>query len=294
MASKCKYFIMNNILPLSILFITLFQLYFHYSTIVTPRGKEFYQKDGQNEYYYFQFGKRNFDLNLKKLSQNFEDNPLMNINIIKNRTLNCFQKLDEKLEKKLDLRIYELFYLIAHDVFYLIFVYIFYFRGYKSGIVVILSKLLRFYFNAKRIRLSNPDLCPFQVFLNYYKNNMVIREESLFTPEGFELLEYICNYFIILDFIWLYIIIKRKKCIKKEIMTDEQKVVNKNKITDEPENEGLSGESKIINNINVSNNNNKDNEIETGKLNLNFDDGYEEGEESEHISEDPIDQQETN
>ncbi len=74
-------------------------------------------------------------------------------------------------------------------------------------------------------------------------------------------------------------------------MTDEQKVVNKNRIKDEPEKEGLSGECKIINNINVSNNN-KDNEIETGKL--NFDDGYEEGEESEHISEDPIDQQETN
>ena len=35
-------------------------------------------------------------------------------------------------------------------------------------------------------------------------------------------------------------------------MTDEQKVVNKNKITDEPENEGLSGESKIINNTDGS------------------------------------------
>ncbi len=74
-------------------------------------------------------------------------------------------------------------------------------------------------------------------------------------------------------------------------MTDEQKV--ENRILDEPEKEELSGESKTINKINVSNNNNKDNEIETGKLN-NFDDGYEEGEESEHISEDPIDQQVTN
>ena len=231
MASKCKKFLINSILPTSILFISLFQLYFHYSTILTPRSKEFYQKDGQNDNYNFQIKDKQFDLNLEKLSQNFDDNPLMNINILKNMTMNCFKKLDEKRENKLDLRIYELFYLFIHDAFYLIFIYVFYFGVFKSGIFVILCKLLRFYFKAKRIRQSNPNLFPFQFFINYY-NNMAIRNESLFTPEGFELLEYFCNYFIILDFLWLYILIKRKKkyikYIKKDIMTDDNKVDNKN------------------------------------------------------------------
>ena len=123
---------------------------------------------------------------------------------------------------------------------------------------------------------------------------MVFRNESLFTPEGFELLEYFCNYFIILDFLWLYILIKRKKkyvkYIKKDIMTDDNKVDNKNKNV--IEDKGSSGESKVTNNINESNNNNNENDIQTGIL--NFDEGYEEGEESDHISEDPINQQETN
>ena len=294
MASKCKKFLINSILPTSILFISLFQLYFHYSTILTPRSKEFYQKDGQNDNYNFQIKDKQFDLNLEKLSQNFDDNPLMNINILKNMTMNFFKKLDEKRENKLDLRIYELFYLFIHDAFYLIFIYVFYFGVFKSGIFVILCKLLRFYFKAKRIRQSNPNLFPFQFFINYYYNNMVFRNESLFTPEGFELLEYFCNYFIILDFLWLYILIKRKKkyvkYIKKDIMTDDNKVENKNKNVIEEK--GPSGESKATNNINESNNNNNENDIQTGTINI--DEGYEEGEESDHISEDPINQQETN
>jgi hypothetical protein len=46
--------------------------------------------------------------------------------------------------------------------------------------------------------------------------------------------------------------------------------------------------NNIVNNISESN---KENEISTGKINV--DEGYEE-EESEHISEEPINEQETN
>ena len=288
MTSKCKNFFCS-LLPICILFISLFQLYFHYSTILTLRNKEFYEKDGQNAYYNFQFHNREFDLNLEKINENFDDSPLMNINILKKQTLKCFQKIDEKREKQLDKRIYMLFYLIIHDIIFLIFVYIFYFGGYKSGIIKIIFQILRFYFNLRRIKLSNPNLCPFQVVVNFYRNNISIRGFNFFIPEGFEIFEYLCNYVIILDCIWLYILIKKKNlkkkenAIKREIMSDDQRVDSIKKDATEQEKEKMSENNNIINDINESKNDN-DNILN---------DGYEE-EESEHISEEPINGQETN
>ena len=294
MASKCKN-ILCSILPMFIIFISFFQLYFHYSTIVTPRSKDFYEKDDQHEFYNFQIWDKQFDLNLEKLNDNFDDSPLMNINILKNATLKEFHKINEKREEKINERIYMLFYLIFHDILFLIIVYIFYFGGFKAGIIKIIFQILRFYFNSRRIKLSNPNLCPFQVIINYYSNNIKIRGWDIFTPEGFGIFEYLCNYVIILDCIWLYIIKKTKKSkqkeniIKKEI-TDNQKVDYIKKDEGEQEQEGMSEKNNIINNINESNNSNNENEISTGKINI--DEGYEE-EESEHISEEPINEQET-
>lgn len=294
MASRCKNFLCS-ILPMFILFISLFQLYFHYSTIVTPRSKDFYVKDDQHEFYNFQIRDRQYDLNLEKLNENFDDSPLMNINILKNATLKGFQKINEKREEKIDARIYMLFYLIFHDILFLIIVYIFYFGGCKAGIIKIIFQILRFYFNSRRIKLSNQNLCHFQVIINFY-NNIRIRGWNFFTPEGFEIFEYLCNYVIILDCIWLCILIKRKKSkqkeniIQKEIC-DSQKVDYVKKEEGEQEQEGMSEKNNnIINNINESNNSNNENEISTGKINI--DEGYEE-EESEHISEEPINEQET-
>ena len=296
MASKCKNFLCS-LLPIFILFISLFQLYFHYSTIVTPRSKDFYEKDDQHEFYNFQIGDKQFDLNLEKLNENFDDSPLMNINILKNATMKGFQKINERREKKIDERIYMLFYLIFHDIIYLIIVYIFYFGGCKAGIIKIIFQILRFYFNSRRIKLSNPNLCPFQVIMNYYYYNIGIRGWNIFTPEGFGIFEYLCNYVIILDCIWLYIIIKGKKSEQKENIvikeiSDSQKVDNIKKKDNEQEKEGMSEKNNNIDNIvnNISESN-KENEISTGKINV--DEGYEE-EESEHISEEPINEQETN
>ena len=290
MASKCKNFFFS-ILPICILFISLFQLYFHYSTIVTIRNKELYEKDGQNIYYNFQLLNHEFDLNLKKINENFDDSPLMNINFIKNTTLNFFEKINEKKEKKTDKRIYMLFYLIFHDIVYLIFVYIFYFGGYKSGIIKIIFQILRFYFNFKRIKLPNRDLYPFQVIINFLNNNILFRGWNLFIPDGFEIFKYICNYVIILDFIWLYILIKKKNSkkkkssIKREIMTDDQRCDYIKEDSFGKEKEGMSEKNNIINESN------NDNDVQKGKINL--DEGYEE-EESEHFSEEPINEQDTN
>ena len=290
MASKCKNFLCS-ILPMFILFISLFQLYFHYSTIVTPRSKDFYEKDDQHEFYNFQFRDRQYDLNLEKLNENFDDSPLMNINILKNATLKGFQKINEKREEKIDERIYMLFYLIFHDILFLIIVYIFYFGGCKAGIIKIIFQILRFYFNFKRIKLPNRDLYPFQVIINFLNNNILFRGWNLFIPDGFEIFEYICNYVIILDFIWLYILIKKKKSkkkkssIKREIMTDDQRCDYIKEDSFGKEKEGMSEKNNIINESN------NDNDLQKGKINL--DEGYEE-EESEHFSEEPINEQDTN
>ena len=86
MASKCKNFI-NTALPFSVFFLSLFQLYFQYSSLMTPRNKIDNEKDGRNSLISFMISGKRFDLNLRKIEENFEDNPLMKIDLLKNYTL---------------------------------------------------------------------------------------------------------------------------------------------------------------------------------------------------------------
>ena len=191
---------------------------------------------------------------------------------------------------------YMLFYLLCHDLIYIIIIYIFIYGGYKSGIIKLISQLLRVYFNSRRMRILNPNLCPFQVAKNYFEN-MSDRNMNIFNPEGFENFEYLCNYVIVLDIMWLYVLIRRKffkkkDFVEKEIITDEQKVEYiKKDNSNEAQKEGMKENSNIENNNgqNISESNN-DNNIQSGKISL--DEGYEE-EESEHISEEEINEKET-
>lgn len=297
MASKWKEFFVNQIIPLLILFISLLQLYFHYSTITTQRSKILDEKDKRNTMYTYKIYGRQFDLNLNKTKENFEDSPLMNINIFKNCVLNLFQKINEKRGINLDERMYMLFYLLCHDLIYIIIIYIFIYGGYKSGIIKLISQLLRVYFNSRRMRILNPNLCLFQVAKNYFKN-MSDRNMNIFNPEGFENFEYLCNYVIVLDIMWLYVLIRRKffkkkDFVEKEIITDEQKVEYiKKDNSNEAQKEGMKENSNIENNNgqNICESNN-DNNIQSG--NISLDEGYEEEEESEHISEEEINEKKT-
>ena len=289
MASNCKNLLLNNFFILSILLISLFQLYFHYSTISTPRNYNTSKKDDRNSVYRFKMKNMQYYLNLNKTQENFEDSPLMNIKILKNLTLEGFRKINEKREEKLDQRIYMLFYLLFHDFVYIIIIYKFIFGGYKAGIIKLLFQIFRFYFNCKRIKKSNPDICPFQIVINYF-TNLSIRENDMFNTEGFEIFEYLCNYVIILDFIWLCILIKRKRAKNKENMSELNQVKEKEEpnvirimkdSSKEQEKEGLK-----------ENNISEDNiikEIQVGKINLD----NEQEEESENITEDEIKEQET-
>ena len=149
--------------------------------------------------------------------------------------------------------------------------------------------LSKYYFNCKRIKKSNPDICPFQIVINYF-TNLSIRDLDIFNTEGFEIFEYLCNYVIILDFIWLCILIKRKRAKNKENMSELNQVKEKEEpnvirimkdSSKEQEKEGMK-----------ENNISEDNiikEIQVGKINLD----NEQEEESENITEDEIKEQET-
>lgn len=285
MASKCKEFLIYQILPISILLISLLELYFHYSTITTIRSKAADEKSELNSIYSYIFKGRRFDLDLKKIEEDFYLRPFANVN----STLKIFQKIDEKRGVHLDKRIHMLFYFLLKDFIYIIFIYIFIYGGYKSGIIKIIFQLLKFYYISKRIKKLNPNLFPHQVVLNFF-NNASIRDWTIFSQEGYQNFEYLCNLVIILDFIWLYILIKQK-CHKKKrkIYTKsyiEDKAEDKNEISLQKGSYGMKenniSENNINNNISDYNINNN---IKEGNKNVIEDN---EEEESMPISEEDI------
>ena len=221
MASKCKKFI-NTALPLSILLISLFQLYFQYSSLMTPRNEIESEKDNRNSLISFMINKKRFDLNLKKIEESFEDNPLMNIDLLKNYTLKGFDKINEKREDKIEKRKLMLSYLMIYDIIFIIFIYIFIFGGFKSGIVTIIFQIFKLYFTSKR--LKSRDICLCETVLNFFES-LGLRDWGLFTPEGFQILEFLFNYVIILDIIWLILIKINNNKKKGEYVELSEKIV---------------------------------------------------------------------
>ena len=160
----------NTALPFSILIICLFQLYFQYSTFMTPRSKIYNDKDKRNSLISFMICHKYFDLNVEKMKESFEDNPLMKINILKNYTLKGFNKINEKMENQIDKKKLMFFFLIFYDIIFVIFIYIFMFGGFKSGIMKIIIQFFKFYYAGKRIKYSNPDICICETILNFFRN----------------------------------------------------------------------------------------------------------------------------
>ena len=58
----------------------------------------------------------------------------------------------------------------------------------------------------------------FPYILYNHISNCAKYETEFFSPEGFQILEYLFNFVIIFDFVWLFILIKRKY-IKKIFTT---------------------------------------------------------------------------
>ena len=234
MACKCRISCKYTILPLTILIIILFQLYFQYSTFMTKRYQDLENRDKRNQIYTLNFIGKRYDFNLKEIDNYFNDNALMKINILKDIILKGFNKWNESRKNKLDIQIYELFYLIIYDLIFIFFLYKFIFKSVKAGIAKIIIQILKFIFTAIRIN-KNQDICFWTIIKNHYDNSD-LRNSEVFTPEGFEIFEVLCNLVIILDIIWLIIIKKESHKnnyynltetelgIKKQVLTDENRV----------------------------------------------------------------------
>ena len=86
MTSKFTNLLINTVLPFSILILCLFQLYFQYSSFVTPRNELFNEKDKRDTFISYNLYNKKFGFNLEKIKETFSDNALMRINIVKNYT----------------------------------------------------------------------------------------------------------------------------------------------------------------------------------------------------------------
>lgn len=289
------------ILPFSILIIFLFQIYAQYSTLVTLRTKIDNIRDGRNTMTNYQLTKdKQYDFNMNKVQEFFEDNCLMRINFLKQTTLNVFDSMNKKKEEIIDIRVYMFYYLIFYDLICIIIVYFFIYGSIKAGCIKIVFQLIRFYFNAKRMQKFNSHMNLYSIIKSKIDNMYSFRGWNIFTPEGFLIIEFLCNITIILDIIYLIILIcnnrrykKNKNIDKKLVELDEdsnKEETNDEIITKDNENEGkikeIKPEEDNIVNENEKDNNNKN----TGTLNV-FEN--EEDEESVTIS-DEIDNNETN
>ena len=271
MSCNCKI-----ILSISILLITLLQLYFQYSSFMTNRNQHLEEKDKRKQLYTlnFVFGRR-YEFNLAEIDTFFNENPLMKINALKNFVLNRCEKWNESREKKLNIKIYELFYLMIYDLIFIIFLYFFIFKFYPAGIVKIIMQILKFIFTAIRIKKINPAISIFNVICNHFDSRR-LRDEEIFDAEGFENFEFLCNLVIIFDILYLILIIKDKRTpkkpdyneiiVKKQILTDDNRV----DYTDE-ENIELN-EKKIYSN---ENNNESDEDSDKNNNSNNKDDDNE-------------------
>jgi hypothetical protein len=293
---KCFSIIKSFIIQFSILIIFLFQLYSQYSTLITYRTRIHNEKDGRNTLSYYHLTKNlEYDFNINKLQECFEDNPLMNINFVKEKTLDLFDKLNANKETKTDQRNYMLYYLIIYDIFNLIIVYCFIYGSIQAGIIKIILQGFRFYFNAKRIQRFNNEMNLYYIIKYKIENICVLRKWNFFNPEGFLVIEFLCNFVIILDIILLIILFRKKysnKSQNKNYIILEEK--NKDDLSeddlDKSDNNSLDKSNE--NNIDKSNSNVSSNNISNGNNNkkkepqiLNiFEEEEEDDEEDNNIS----------
>ena len=274
MASKCKNFLIF-VVHYSIITISMLQVYFKYSTFITPRNESLaFQADRNDTQYSYKIGSGKFEINSQKIKENFNISGLMNIEAIRNFAFERFDKLNENRERKIDKSIYMLYYFMISDIIYLLILYSFFFERCTSGIITIIIQIFKCYSNTKRIKKSSPDICVFEAVKNFFGESY-IRNSKWASPEGYQIFEFLCNFVIILDIIYLIILIRRK-CNKKNQdvqviqyspLNDEMNDDNRKDYQDEEdidnEDNDKEGEGQLTNgNNNDENNNDNNNEDE--------------------------------
>ena len=218
------------ILPFSILILYLFQIYAQYSTLITARTKDDNENDGRNSMFHYELSKtKQYDFNINKVNENFNDNVLMNVGFFKKMIEHFFESLNK--EEKVDTRFYMLYYLFLYDLIVLIIVYIFIYGSFKAGCLKTIIQIFRIYFNTKRMQHFNKKINVFQIILNKMENNFKMRGWSFFNPEGFFVIEYLCNIIVILDILFLLVLFlqnrKSKKIINDNLNIDDLNENNK-------------------------------------------------------------------
>ena len=288
---KCIGFFFNVILPFSILCIFLFQLYAQYSTLITLRTMTENDRDGRNSVgNYFLSKTKEYDFNTDKVNETFNENALMNIKFLKNMTLNLFDALNNNNENKKDIREYMFKYLLIYDIISLIIVYIFIYGSIKAGIIKIIFQIFRLYFNSKRMQKFNHSMSLFDIIRSKIENFYSYRGWNIFNPEGFFVIEFLCNFTVILDVILLVIYIyrkrqynKRKKIMElKEVIRDEDKANDsENGNEEESKNNNIEKESQDSKDSNNIINKKDDEEPKKKTLNNSKEDDEKEEEENE-------------
>jgi len=265
--SKCSSFISKIILPFSILIIFLFQIYAQYSTLITQRTKIDNIRDGRNTMTNYQLSKdKEYDFNMNKVQEYFEDNCLMKINFLKNTTLHILDSILNKKGEIVDNRIYMFYYLIIYDIICVIIVYIFIYGSIKAGFIKITFQIIRFYFNAQRMKKFNSNLDLYSIIKSKIENMYIFRGWNIFSPEGFLIIEFLCNFEIILDIIYLILLI----CNKKRNKTNKKIYKLKEELVEITNNEDINDENSIDenkeNNNETNNINDKDSKVEESSI----------------------------
>ena len=277
---KCFRFLINVILPYSILCIFLFQIYSQYSTIVTLRTKIENKKDGRRTLSNYQLTKdKYYDFNMNKVKEYFEDNAIMNIPIVKNLTLGLIETRNVNKDNDFDNRVYTFYYLIFYDIISLIVVYCFIYGSIFAGLLKIIFQIIRFYFNAKRLKRFNINMGLYSIINSKIENMHLYRGWSIFNPEGFLILEFLCNFAIILDIILLLIYIN--KIYKYRKMKKLNVIVEQNDNSSEEKNDeknNISDDEKNKDNLNISDGESNNNNQNQGKL---------DSEDEDNVSEEP-------
>jgi hypothetical protein len=191
---------------LSIFFL---QLYSQYSTLITFRDKKYSDKDGRRTITNFNLNKNKYVLNIYRLKECFNDNCLMKINFVKNIFYNIFNGSG-------NIEFYMLYYLLIYDIICIIILYLFVFGSIKFGLLKILIQFYRYTTNSKRMQNYNNKLSLIEIIKNKIENISIIREWDFFNPEGFFIIEFLCNSVIFLDMIYLLLLICLRICKRNE------------------------------------------------------------------------------
>ena len=249
MSCKVKFcnFITSSLLPFLMLSIFFLQLYSQYSTLISLRDKIYSDKDGRRTIKNFHLFKNKYVLNIYRLKECFNDNFLMKINFVKNIFYNLFN--DDS-----NIGMYMLYYLLIYDFICIIILYLFVFGSIKFGLLKILLQFYRYNTNSKMMQNYNNKLSLLEIIKNKIENISIIREWDFFNPEGFFIIEFLCNFVIVLDIIYLLLLICLKICKR-----NEKKINVSQKIDDDDNKSGDKNSTKSLEN---KNNNKKEiNEI---------------------------------